>query len=112
MLLSGSTRTGTVALLAFGASLLLLAGCEPNCKRTCKKLLSCEETDTPRVSLEECQASCEDQEVLYEETWDDPELADAFTDYKKCVRAEECDAIADGVCYDDRLYIWGGEEDG
>ena len=31
----------------------LLGGCEPTCKTTCKKLLDCDDVDTPRLSRDE-----------------------------------------------------------
>ncbi len=85
-----------------GASLL---ACEPTCKQTCKTLMACEEVDSPRQGLEECQASCEIQQRLYED-WEDGQKREAFAELKRCIQQEECAAIAEGVCYDEELYIW------
>lgn len=93
-------------LLAGLAAATLLPACEPTCRTTCKKLLDCEGVEQPRVALQDCESSCEIQQDLYEDQWDDAALADAFADAKRCVRDESCDAIADGVCYDEDLYIW------
>ena len=81
------------------------AGCEPNCKAVCKKLVKCEDVETPRVSKEECTASCESQQQLYDE-WDDTQKRDDFGDLKRCIKQSECGEIADGECYDEDLYIW------
>lgn len=81
------------------------SGCEPTCKATCKKLVKCEDVETPRVSKEECTASCETQQQLYDE-WDDEQKRENFGDMKRCVKKSECEEIADGVCYDEDLYIW------
>jgi hypothetical protein len=83
----------------------LLAGCEPTCKNTCEKLLACDEVETPRLSLDDCTDSCEEQQALYVR-WDDTQLIDAFAAYKTCVEEEGCAAIAEGVCYDEDLYAF------
>jgi len=86
-------------------SLPLAAACEPTCKATCDKLVSCEEIDSPRQAVVDCQTSCEIQQNLYD-TWDDQLSRDAMADLKHCIVSEECAAIDDGVCYDADLYIW------
>jgi hypothetical protein len=91
--------------LTLALSVLLLAGCEPTCKATCKKLLDCEDVDTPRLSLEECSSSCQQEETLYE-SWDDQGKRDAIGEMKQCIADEACSAIADGACYDADLVIW------
>ena len=87
------------------ASLTMLVGCEPTCERTCKKLLSCEDVDSPRVHEDECIDSCDSLADLYD-SWDDTQLQDQLAETKRCVVSEECDAIAAGVCYDEDLYTW------
>lgn len=87
-------------------ALLPLSGCEPTCASTCEKLLSCEEVEQPRVAEEDCEAACLVQQELYEEDWENQQLRDALGDAKRCVRDEECEAIADGACYDPDLYIF------
>ncbi len=91
--------------LAAALLVLLASGCEPTCKATCKKLVKCEDVETPRVSHEECTASCEIQQQLYEE-WTDTQKREDFGDLKRCVKQSECTDIADGECYDEDLYIW------
>jgi hypothetical protein len=84
----------------------LLIGCDgPPCKQVCEKLLECEEVDSPRIALSECEDSCEAQEALYQQ-WTDEELEERFVAYKECVDEEECSAIAEGACYDERLFAW------
>ena len=97
----------TVRTLALLAPLVaaLLTGCEPTCEATCSKLLDCEDVDTPRLSLEECETSCKNTENLYE-AWDDDGKRDALGDMKECILDEDCSDIADGVCYDQDLVIW------
>lgn len=92
------------------ATVGLLTGCEPSCEQTCEKLLACDGVDSPRVSEQQCEASCIDQEDLYN-TWDDVELQKAFAAHKRCIDQEECGAIAEGVCYDERLYAFPGESE-
>ncbi len=96
------------AALALLGLLVLGAGCEPTCRNTCEKLLDCEDTtvDQPRVSLDECEDACEVQQALYAEDWENEQLRDGLADLKRCVRDEECDAIAEGACYDPDLYIF------
>jgi hypothetical protein len=88
-----------------GALGALLAGCEPTCTQTCKKLLACEDVETPRVGQEDCEFQCSRQEELYD-GWTDESLQQAFADQKRCVMDEECADIADGVCYDESLSAW------
>ncbi len=96
------------ALALFGAALALLGGCEPTCASTCEKLLECEDgtVDQPRVAQDECEASCETQQSLYEDDWENEILRDELAELKRCVRDEECDAIAEGACYNPNLYIF------
>jgi hypothetical protein len=86
-----------------------LVACEPSCEQTCEKLLSCDEVESPRVSELECERACTTQEELYL-SWDDVSLQEAFSDHKRCIDEEECGAIADGACYDDRLFAFPADE--
>ncbi|MEC7946382.1 MAG: hypothetical protein VX265_02375 [Myxococcota bacterium] len=95
-------RVGTMALAACA---ILAIGCEPSCEDTCEKLLGCDGVDSPRVSERECQRACTTQEELYL-SWDDVALQEAFSDHKRCIDEEECEAIAEGVCYDERLFAF------
>ena len=94
-------------LLALSAPLFaaLLGGCEPTCQETCNKLLDCDHVDTPRLSLEECESTCRNEEDLYE-GWDDDGKRDKLGDMKRCIADESCSDIADGVCYDPDLVLW------
>ena len=85
--------------------LFTLIGCGPSCEKVCDKLLACDEVETPLLSTEECNNSCRAQEQLDAE-WDDIQKRDAFEDLKECIVDNECADVADGVCYDEDLYIW------
>lgn len=98
-------RSALVVLTLAASSALLLPGCEASCKTACKALLECDDVDSPRLPLQECEASCLVQQDVYE-SWDDPQQRDAFGDFKSCVRDEECAAIADGACYQEDLFLW------
>ena len=82
-----------------------LAACEPSCKKTCKKLIECDNIETARTEVEECEASCEIQQEMFDD-WEASDERERFADLKKCIRSNECSDIADGVCYDEELYIW------
>lgn len=93
------------AFFALLVGLPLLGGCNPTCSNVCDKLVACDEVETPRMSSEVCEQSCETQEDLYF-SWDDTQLQEAFTEYKQCVRSSSCEAIAEGVCYDEDIYLF------
>ena len=57
------------------------------------------------MGLEDCRLQCERQQSLYD-GWDDQDLQTAFSDHKRCVLEEECDAIDEGACYDSDLFAW------
>ena len=96
------TTTLRIALLG---SVITLIGCEPSCKKTCKKLLDCDNIETARTEIEECEASCEIQQEMFDD-WEATDERERFSDLKTCIRTNECADIADGVCYDEELYIW------
>lgn len=94
-----------LTVLVIAATAALSTACDPSCQRTCRRLLECDTLYTARLSQEECEASCQDQEGLYDE-WEDPDLQDRFRDYKVCVMDSTCNAIAEGECYDEELYAF------
>ncbi len=98
-------RLGRVA--AGLAALLLAQGCAPSCERTCRKLLRCGNLESDRVSVQECEASCQSQISLYEGWQDERALDRAFDAHRTCLVRSTCDEIADGACYDERLYPVG-----
>ena len=106
-------RSGKAAIMHRASSgffaltglLAALSGCEVSCERTCEKLLSCDAVETPGVSLPDCETACLSQEVLYD-GWEDEAKLDALSDYKSCVNESSCEAIAEGVCYDEDIYSW------
>lgn len=93
------------ATLAGLTVLTLLAGtltaCEPTCRNTCSKLLSCE-TESDRVTIDECEAACVFQQREYEDLEQD-RLRDRFAEHKRCIGRETCDDLTAGVCYDEEL---------
>lgn len=91
--------------LALAAAALLMSGCAPTCARTCRKLLDCE-LSTPGWGQQDCESACLEQENLYQTTWSDPELDEGWSELKTCIADEECGALEDGACYDERFYIF------
>jgi hypothetical protein len=91
----------TVLLLA------LLPACTPTCEDVCDKLVSCDDIGTERLNADECKESCTQQQELYAK-WTDTELRDAFDDELQCLDQSECSDIAADVCYDDRIWSYGG----
>ncbi|MCB9761321.1 MAG: hypothetical protein H6739_15875 [Alphaproteobacteria bacterium] len=85
--------------------LLLLLGCTPTCEQTCRKLIRCGEVPSDGVSEFRCTESCNDQIDLYQ-LWDDTQLQEKQEAARRCVGDNECAQIADGVCYDEDMYIY------
>lgn len=94
-----ASRSGS----ALAAALLLAPACRPSCEQVCEKLLACEEVESPRVSLAECEESCTREEALYEQ-WDDQQLLDALYGEMTCIMDTPCDEVAAGACYDEALF--------
>jgi hypothetical protein len=87
--------------------LTLLAGCPPTCQQLCGKLNRCE-TD-PLVTIDECRLSCERELESYTtlaKEEDDREPLKAFNQHRLCLGNHSCDEIADGVCYDEALFLF------
>ena len=80
-------------------------GCTPSCDRVCTKLLACD-LDSDRVAQTECVDSCERQTGLYV-AWEDEEKQEAMDDHLSCLVREDCEDIADGECFDDRIFDVG-----
>ena len=87
------------------AGLAVISGCEPSCRSTCNALLECDSVESDQVTIDDCEASCEVQDKLYED-WEDQELVDAFVETKTCITSSTCEEIADGACYDDNVYAF------
>lgn len=87
------------------AVLVMAAGCEPTCKQTCRKLLKCDGLDADVEAIDACEASCVFQEQSYEQADEDPRRED-FAEHKSCLREATCGEIADGVCYDEDLFLY------
>ena len=71
----------------------------------CTKLLACD-LDSDRVAQSACVDSCERQAGLYV-VWEDEKKQEAMDDHLHCLVQERCEDIADGECYDDRIFDVG-----
>jgi hypothetical protein len=86
-------------------TLLWAVGCTPPCQDVCRKILDCGTLESQRVAVEECELSCEVQAALYAD-WEDEAKEEAFDDHKRCLMQESCDDIAEGVCYDEDIFVF------
>lgn len=86
------------------ALIVLIGACAPPCGQTCRKVLDCG-LDSERVSFEECQLACEQQEALYA-SWENRELQAAFDDERRCIGQSSCEELADGACFNDELWAF------
>lgn len=91
-------------LVVLAAVAAWAAGCAPTCGATCRKLLFDCDLDTQRVALEECEQSCALQDALYQD-WENDELRERLRDHRRCIGRATCEEIADGECYDERLFV-------
>ncbi len=82
----------------------LVQGCTPRCQEVCTKVLDCG-LESTRVARDACIRSCQLEEDLYA-SWDDQEKIRAFRAHKRCIRSESCEAIAEGACYDELLFVF------
>ena len=87
--------------------LLFASACTPTCERTCRKLLDCGTLDSERVSVPECEASCNAQLVMYDDWEDEDELNEAFDLHRECLVQSTCEQVEAGECYDERLFQVG-----
>ena len=79
-------------------------GCVPTCEQVCEKLTECESLDSVTTE-KECQSACTAQELLYDD-WEDEVKREAFETLKVCIGENECTDIADGVCYNETIYLF------
>ncbi len=91
----------TVLCLAF---LSQSSGCTVTCTDACEKLLSCE-VGNGLVVLDECEDSCQRQEVMYE-MWEDEAQEEAFAEHQRCIVSSSCDELDAGTCYTEEMYIF------
>ncbi len=82
---------------------MLGAGCAPTCEQVCAKVVRCEVT--PGLTRDECEESCNRQDVLYELEQDDL-ATEAFAAHRRCVASATCEELEDGVCYDEQLFAF------
>ncbi len=88
-------------LLAF---LVTVLGCAPTCDQVCRKTLFDCDLSTERVALATCIDQCDRQRSLYQDQWENDELAAAFDEHRRCLMRESCEAIADQACFDETLF--------
>lgn len=91
------------AVLSMG----VFSGCTADCDSTCKKLISCESEglDVPLMNKVECNSACNAQLNYYQDN-DYTDKENAFKDMRACIVSETCEAISEGVCYDEEVYAW------
>ncbi|MEO0599873.1 MAG: hypothetical protein AAF211_00460 [Myxococcota bacterium] len=92
------------------ALLAIVLGCAPTCDQVCRKTLFDCDLSTERVALATCIDQCDRQRTLYEDQWENDQLAQAFDDHRRCLMRESCEAIADGECFDEDLFVTDGED--
>lgn len=92
--------------IATALLLTLLSGCAPPCGQVCRKVLDCG-LDSERVSQNECELACTQEEQLYD-SWDNPEIEAAYNDHLRCIVSSSCDEIAAGQCYEgvEELFVF------
>ena len=79
---------------------MLAQACAPPCRQVCRKVLfECDNLDSDRVALDECEASCQQQDAVYQ-VWQDEEKQDLFDAHKSCIGSSTCEEIAAGACYE------------
>ena len=79
-------------------------GCTPRCQESCVKVLDCG-LESTRVARDECVRSCQLVQDLYSR-WEDEAKEEAFKEHKRCVREATCEELADGVCFDEDLFVF------
>lgn len=99
---SGSLRGG-LGGVGLVACVLLLGACRANCEDACEKLLECDEIESARVSVEDCEASCEREMAQYEK-WRDTDKQHRLEAERDCIVDSVCAEIAEGACYDEELF--------
>ena len=98
------TSRNLLAGLAGLFAVVGFSGCSVDCTQACEKLLSCELNDGALL-LDECEDSCQRQEVMYE-LWDDQAKIEAFSEHQQCIASSSCDELDAGACYSEDLYIF------
>jgi hypothetical protein len=92
-----------VRLLTVAAALLLLAGCEPDCRQACNHLLEDCGVDRADYGVEDCAAQCSAFLDHYADDWQRAESRQAV----RCVRNASCASLQAGTaCYDEAVYVW------
>ncbi len=90
--------------ITFAAVLLALsAACTPTCESVCKKVIECDVSS--RLAQDECERECARQDTLYD-SWEDVAKQDAYAAHKTCIVDSTCDALDEGVCYDEEIFLF------
>ena len=106
LVLLGSPARGSL-LFCVAAALMVASlgsGCVPRCRTVCDKLLECDEVSTDRVAHSECEDSCQRQSTIFAGWKNEDRLKEASDEQRRCIARSTCDEIADGACYDERLF--------
>jgi hypothetical protein len=84
-------------------ALLLLSGCDPDCRQSCRHLLNECGVDRASYGVEDCTAQCQAFLTHYEDDWQRPNSRQAV----RCVNDASCEELRTGTpCYDEAVYVW------
>lgn len=101
--------SGKLTLLSLLVLASLTVGCQTSCEDACEKLLECEDVESARISVEDCEGSCERQIAQYEK-WQDTDKIHRLEDQRNCIDESSCQDIAQGICYDTELFPFDLQE--
>ena len=88
---------------ALSAVLLLLSGCEPDCRNACRHLLDDCGVERTDWGIEDCTSGCQAYLDHYEDDWPKEQSRAGV----RCVANSSCDELRGGVaCYDEATYVW------
>ncbi|HCP46089.1 MAG TPA: hypothetical protein DIU15_08615 [Deltaproteobacteria bacterium] len=96
-------RSEVVVALAAAALLLVVVGCEPDCRQACSHVVDDCGIDRPNYGQEDCTIQCERFLAHYDDEWQ----RDKARQSVRCVRTATCEELASGMpCYDEAVYVW------
>jgi len=92
-----------LVVLASTVSLLLLSGCDPDCRQACSHMVDDCGVDRPGYGADDCTVQCERFLAHYDDEWQRDQSRAAV----RCVRMASCTELASGMpCYDEAVYVW------
>ena len=86
-----------------GLTALALAGCDTQCRQSCRHLL--EECGVAKADygVDDCASQCQSFINHYAGEWQEQQAWDAIT----CVQDAACEVLRTGTpCYAEAVYIW------